>query len=62
MSYSGIVSGNKNNTLNIEKYKDYLNNAMSYYYDKLTLKFFQKEPKSRYYSFRYAIEYIKAIS
>jgi hypothetical protein len=58
MSYSGIVSGNNN--LNIEKYKDFLNNAMGYYYDKLTfLKFFQKEPKSRYHSFKYAIEYIK---
>ena len=60
MSYSGIVSGNNNN-LNIEKYKDFLNNAMGYYYNKLTfLKFFQKEPKSRYHSFKYIIEYIKA--
>lgn len=59
MSYSGIVDGSNNN-LNIEKYKDLLNNAMGYYYDKLTfLKFFQKEPKSRYYSFKYVIEYIK---
>ena len=60
MSYSGIVTGNNNNLLNIEKYKDYLNNAMGYYYDKLTfLKYFCKEPKSRYYSFKYVIEYIK---
>lgn len=59
MSYSNIVSGSKTG-LNIDRYKDYLDNAMGYYYDKLTfLKFFQKEPKSRYYSFKYAIEYIK---
>lgn len=59
MSYSGAVSSNT--SLNIEKYRDYLNNAMGYYYDKLTfLKYFQKEPKSRYHSFKYAIEYIKA--
>jgi len=46
--------------LNIEKYKNLLDNAMSYYYDKLTfLKFFQKEPKSRYYTFKYVIQYIK---
>lgn len=46
--------------LNIEKYKNLLDNAMSYYYDKLTfLKFFQKVPKSRYYTFKYVIEYIK---
>jgi hypothetical protein len=33
---------------------------MGYYYDKLTfLKFFHKEPKSRYHTFRYVIEYIK---
>ena len=57
MSYSGIVSKSNHN---IDKYKDLLNNAMGYYYDKLTfLKFFQKEPKSRYYSFKYVIEYIK---
>jgi len=61
MSYSGIVNGGSSNNLNIEKYKDFLNNAMGYYYDKLTfLKFFQKEPKSRYHSFKYIIEYIKA--
>ena len=46
--------------LNIEKYKNLLDNALSYYYDKLTfLKFFQKEPKSRYHTFKYVIEYIK---
>ena len=57
MSYSGIVSKSNHN---IDKYKDLLNNAMGYYYDKLTfLKFFQKEPKSRYHSFKYIIEYIK---
>jgi len=40
----------------IEKYKDYLDNAMGYYYDNLTfLKYFQKIPKSRYYSFKYAL-------
>ena len=62
MSYSGIVSGNESKSnLNINKYKDFLDKAMGYYYDKLTfLKFFQKEPKSRYYSFKYVIEYIKA--
>lgn len=59
-NYSNAVTNKKSN-LNIEKYKNYLDNAMSYYYDKLTfLKFFQKEPKSRYYSFKYVIEYIKA--
>jgi len=59
---SNKLSSNKlssNNSI-IEKYKDYLDNAMGYYYDKLTfLKFFQKNPKSRYYSFKYVIEYIK---
>ena len=56
-TYSNIVS---KNILNIEKYKIYLENAMGYYYDKLTfLKHFQKEPKSRYHSFKYVIEYIK---
>lgn len=62
MSYSGVVSGNESkNNLNIMKYKDYLDNAMGYYYDKLTfLKFYQREPHSRFYSFKYVIEYIKA--
>ena len=62
MSYSSAVVSNKiiNNHLKINKYKDYLNNAMGYYYDKLTfLKYFQKEPKSRYHTFKYVIEYIK---
>jgi hypothetical protein len=60
MSYSGKVICNKSrNNLNIEKYKDYLDKALGYYYDKFTfLKFFQKEPKSRYYSFKYVIQYI----
>ena len=41
---------------NIEKYKDYLDKALSYYYDDLTfLKYFHKIPQSRYYSFKYAL-------
>lgn len=59
MNYSGVVNKNTGE-LNIDKYREYLENAMGYYYDKLTfLKFFHKEPKSRYHTFRYVIEYIK---
>ena len=44
----------------IEKYKNYLDKAMSYYYDDLTfLKYFQKIPKSRYYTFKYALMHLK---
>jgi hypothetical protein len=47
-------------TLTIEKYKDYLDKALSYYYDDLTfIKYFHKVPKSRYYTFKYVLDYTK---
>jgi SAM-dependent methyltransferase len=47
-------------TLAIENYKEYLDKALSYYYDDLTfIKYFHKVPKSRYYTFKYILDYIK---
>jgi hypothetical protein len=47
-------------TLMIEKYKEYLDKALSYYYDDLTfIKYFYKVPKSRYHTFKYTLDYIK---
>lgn len=44
----------------LEKYKDYLDKALSYYYDDLTfLKLYRRIPKSRYYTLKYLIEYIQ---
>lgn len=44
----------------LERYKNYLDKALSYYYDDLTfLKIYRKVPKSRYYSFKFIIEYIQ---
>jgi hypothetical protein len=44
----------------LEKYKYYLDKALSYYYDDLTfIKYFHKVPKSRYYTFKYVLDYIK---
>lgn len=44
----------------MEKYKEYLDKALSYYYDDLTfIKYFRNVPKSRYYSFKFVLEYIK---
>ena len=43
----------------IEEYRSYLDKAMSYYYDDLLfLKHFNKIPKSRYHSFKQALNYI----
>jgi hypothetical protein len=43
----------------LEKYKDFLEDALGYYYDKLLfLKFYKKFPKSRYHSFKFALQYI----
>ncbi len=42
----------------IEKYKDYLENALGYYYnDDIFIKYFNKVPKSRYHTFKYCIDY-----
>lgn len=44
----------------LENYKNYLDKAMSYYYSDIEfLKFYNKVPKSRYYSFKFTLEYIK---
>jgi hypothetical protein len=43
-----------------ESYKEYLDKAMSYYYNDIEfLKCFNKLPKSRYYSFKFVLNYIK---
>jgi len=43
----------------IEKYKDYLEKAMSYYYDELTfVKYYRRVPKSRYHSYVFLLDYI----
>jgi hypothetical protein len=42
----------------IDKYKDYLENALSYYHsDDIFIKYFNKVPKSRYHTFKYCIDY-----
>jgi len=44
----------------LEKYKNFLEDALEYYYDKLLfLKYYRKFPKSRYHSFKFALQYIK---
>jgi len=46
----------------IEKYKDLLENAMSYYSnDEDYIKYFGKIPKTRYDTFKYCIEYINSL-
>ena len=45
--------------LYIEKYKDLLENAIGYYFgDNISLKYFNRIPKSRYHTFKYCIEHI----
>jgi hypothetical protein len=44
----------------VDKYKDYLEKAMSYYYDELTfVKYYRRVPKSRYHSYVFLLDYIK---
>jgi len=44
----------------LNKYKDLLENAILYYYNRLSfLKHFKKFPKFRYYSYDFALNYIK---
>ena len=44
----------------LEKNKEYLENAMSYYYnDDLFIKYYDKIPKSRYTTFKYCYDYFK---
>ena len=44
----------------LEKHKEYLEKAMSYYYnDDLFIKFYNKIPKSRYNTFKYCYDYFK---
>jgi len=45
----------------LEEYRNFLEKALSYYYCDMTfLKYFKKIPKTRYYTFNYALNYIKA--
>ena len=44
----------------LDIYKEYLDKAMSYYYSDMEfLKCYKKVPKSRYYSFKYILDYMK---
>jgi FkbM family methyltransferase len=44
---------------NIDKYKYYLDNGIRYYYpDDVFIKFYKRVPLSRYYSFKYCLDYL----
>ena len=48
--------------MNIQKYEKYLEPAMKYYYDDGTIiKYFNRLPKNRYYTFAICIEYLNNI-
>ncbi len=47
-------------TLKLEKYKNYLEKAISYYFaDDVFIKYFNRIPLSRYYTFKYCFEYFE---
>ena len=47
-------------SLKLENYKDYLDKAIKYYFsDEVFIKYFNRIPKSRYYTFKYCFEYFE---
>lgn len=47
----------------LENYKDYINRALSYYYsDDIFIKYFNRIPKSRYYTFLYCLSEIEKLN
>lgn len=46
--------------IKLEKYKNYLENALRYYFfDDVFIKYFKHVPKSRYHTFKYCFEYFE---
>jgi hypothetical protein len=47
-------------SVKLEIYKDYLNNAIQYYFsNEVFMKYFNRVPKSRYYTFKYCFEHLE---